>query len=88
MIKVKDPRLHQINIVILGFLIGPPSKGTHQVELPSHRSAKEEVTSSHLVLEEAVKVVEVSDSEEDFKAFDQPQSQESPGATFNHFPPP
>lgn len=86
MIKMKDPQLHQINITVLGFLTGPPPEDTHQVELPSQYSAKEEVTSSHLVPEEAIKVVEVSNSKEDFKAFDQPRSQESPGATFSHLP--
>ena len=43
-------------------------------------------TSSHLVLEEAIKVVEVSDSEEDFEAFNQPQSPDSPSATFSLLP--
>ena len=37
-IKAKDPQLHQINIAVLGFLIGPPPKGTHLVELPSQRN--------------------------------------------------
>ena len=69
-IKVKDSRLHQINIVVLGFLIGPPSKGAHQIKLPFQLSAEEEVTSSHLVPKEAIKVVEVLDSEDDFEAFD------------------
>ena len=86
-IKAKDPWLHQINITILGFLTGPPPEGTHQVELPTQRCAKEELTSSHLALEEVVKVVEVLDSKEDFEAFNQPWSPESPGATFNHLPP-
>ena len=37
-----------------------------------------------MVFEEATKVVEVSDSEEDFEIFDQPQSPEPSGATFSH----
>jgi len=86
-IKAKDPQLHQINIAILGFLTSPPPEGTHQVELPSQRSAEEKATSSHLILEEVIGVVEVSDSEEVIEAFDQPQAPESSGATFNHFPP-
>ena len=32
-IKTKDPWLHLINAVVLGFLIGPPPEGTHLVEL-------------------------------------------------------
>lgn len=70
MIKAKDHRLHQINVVIPGFLAGPLPKGTYRVELPSEHRVKEEATSSHLALEEAVKVIEVSDFEEDFGAFD------------------
>ena len=70
MIKVKDPRLYQINIAVLGFLTSPSPEGTHPIELPSQCSAKEEATSSHLVFKEATKVMEVSDSEEDFKIFD------------------
>nr|POE57240.1 hypothetical protein CFP56_01893 [Quercus suber] len=50
-------------------------------------STKEEATSSHLVLKETTKVIEVLDSEEDFEAFDQPYSPESPGATFKHLHP-
>jgi len=70
-----------------GFLIGLPPAGTQPIELPSQRSIEEVATFSHLVLEEAVKVVEVLDSEEDFEAFNQPQSPDSPGATFSHLPP-
>ena len=85
-ITVKDPRLHQINVAVLSFLTGPPPTGTQLVELPHQRSAKEEAISSHLVLEEAIKVVEVLDSEEDLEAFNQPQSPESPGSIFSHLP--
>lgn len=34
-IKAKDPRLHQINVAVPGFLSCPPSAGIHQVELPT-----------------------------------------------------
>ena len=37
--------------------------------------------------EEAIRVVEVLDSEEDFEASDQPQSLEPLSATFNYLPP-
>ena len=79
--------VHQINIAILGFLTSPPPEGTHQVELLSQRSAEEEATSLHLILEEVIGVVEVSDFKEVIEAFDQPQAPESSGATFSHFPP-
>ena len=86
MIKAKDPRLHQINIVVPGFLTGPSPKGTHQVELPSQHSVKEEATPLQLVREEVVGVVEFSDFEEDFKASDQPSPSDSLGALFSHLP--
>lgn len=68
-----------------GFHTGPLT-GNQPVELPSQRSSEEEATSSHLVLEEAVKVMEVSYSGQDFEAFNQPQSPDSPDATFSHLP--
>ena len=43
-IKAKDPRLQQINIIVLGFLISPPPEGTRQVELPTQRVTKEKAT--------------------------------------------
>ena len=44
-IKAKDPRLHQINVAMLGFLTGPPPERSHQVELPNQRATEEEVIS-------------------------------------------
>ena len=41
------------------------------MELPFHCNVEEEATTSHPVLEETAKVMEVSDSEEDFEVFDQ-----------------
>ena len=70
-IKAKDPQLQQVNIVVPGFLVSTLPEGTQLVELPFQLSAEEEATSSHLVLEETAKVVEVSDSEEEFEVFDQ-----------------
>lgn len=87
MIKAKDPRLHQINIAVPGFLLDPPLEGTQLVELPSQRSAEEEATSSHPVLKETMKVVEVLDSEEDFEVFDQLQSPGPSCANFSYLPP-
>ena len=43
-IKAKDPRLQQINIIVPGFLISPPPEGTRQVELPTQRVTKEKAT--------------------------------------------
>ena len=62
-IKVKDPWLHQINVAVPGFLIGPPPAGTQPVEVPIQRVTEEEATSSNPGLEEeATKVVKVVNS--------------------------
>ena len=87
MIKAKDPWLQQINIAIPGFFVGTPLESTQPVELPFQRIAEEEATSSLLVPEVTTKVVEVSDSEEDFKVFNQPLSSEPIDANFSHLPP-
>ena len=87
MIKAKDPWLQQINIAIPGFLVGTPLESTQPVELPFQRTAEEEATSSLLVPEVTTKVVEVSDSEEDFKVFNQPLSSEPIDANFSYLPP-
>ena len=45
MIKVKDIRLHQINIAVLGILdVGLVPEGVQQVELPFQHTAEEEAT--------------------------------------------
>ena len=87
-IKAKDPRLHQINVAMPGFLIGPPLEGTHQVELPNQRATEEEVISSDSTQEEeATRVFEVVDSEEeDFEIFDQPHPTKSLSNTSRPLP--
>ena len=87
MIKAKDPQLQQINIAIPDFFASTPLEGTQLVELPFQHSAEEEATSSHPVLEETAKVVEVLDSDEDFEVFDQLQAPKPSGADFSHLPP-
>ena len=69
MIKAKDLSLHKINIIVPDFLVGPASEGTQLVELPSQHTAQEEATPSQPPPEETTKIVEVSDSEEDFEVF-------------------
>jgi len=66
----------------------PSHKGTHQVELPNKCATKEKVISSDLTQEEeAAKVFEVVDSEEeDFEIFDQPHPIESPSNTSRPLP--
>ena len=86
-IKAKDPQLQQINIAVARFLASPPLEGTQQVELPIQRVTKEEATSLHPAPEEEnIRIIEVVDSEEDFKVFDQPFPTESPRASFSRLP--
>lgn len=68
-IKVKDPYLKLINIVVPGFVAGIPPKDTQQVELLFQCTVEEEATPSQLAPKETVRVVEVLDSEEDFEDF-------------------
>lgn len=70
-IKAKNPRLHLIDIAILGFITGPPPEGTHRVELLNQHTVEEEVISLDSEQEEeTIQVLEVVDLEEDFKVFD------------------
>ena len=55
--------------------------------MPTQCITKEEATSSHSAPEEEiVRVIEVLDSKEDFKVFDQPFLIKTPRATFSHLP--
>ena len=56
------------------------------MELPFQCSAEEEAISSHPVLEETAKVVEVSDFEEEFEVFDQLKAPKPSGVDFSHLP--
>ena len=86
-IKAKDPRLQQINVAIPGFLGSPPPTGIHPIELPIQRAFGEEVTSSYPAPEEEVaKVIEVTDSKEDFMVFDRSSPIKSPNVSFSHLP--
>ena len=72
-IKARDPCLHQINIVVPGFLvIGPVPEGIQQVELPFQHIAEEEATPSQPIIKKEEQVVKVSDSEDKFEVFNQP----------------
>ena len=86
-IKAKDPRLKQINITVLGFLTGPPLEGTHQAVLLVQPIAEEGATSSGSAREEEmVKIIKVTDSEEEFEVFDQLDLTESPSTTSRFLP--
>ena len=86
MIKAKDLGLHQINIAVPSFLAGPAPKGVQQLELRFQRTSKEEATFSQPAPKETVRVVEVSNSKEDFEFFNQIQSPEPPVIDFSHLP--
>jgi len=86
-IKAKDIRLHQINIAVSGFLdTSPVPKGIQQAELPFQHTVEEEVTHSQPAIKEEEQVVEVSDFEDDFEVFNQPQSPEVSAGDFSHLP--
>ena len=87
-IKVKDRRLHLINIAVSGFLNPSPApKGVQLVEIPSQYTAEEEATPFQLTIKDEEQVVEVSDFEDDFEVFNQPQSPKVPAGDFSHLPP-
>ena len=90
MIKVKDPCLHLINIVVPSFLnLGLGPQGLLEVEPLLQYKVEDEATHSlpdTKEEEEKVDVVEVPDSEDDFEVFNRPQSLEAPTGDFSHLP--
>ena len=69
------------------FLVSPPPKSTQKIELPTQRVTREEATSSHRALEEETfKLIEVTESEEDFEVLDQSPPAKSPHASFSYLP--
>ena len=94
-IKAKNPRLHQISIVVPSFLIfGPIPEGTltaypilegiPKVALPPQYTT-EEVTSSHpAITKEEEEIVKVSNSKDVFNVFNQPLSLEAPTDDLDH----
>ena len=84
-IKAKDPRLHWISVIVPGFLTTDPiPKGLSKVPLPPQYTTKE-ATSSHLVIKEKAKeIVDVSDSEDVYEVFNEPQSLEVPTSDLGH----
>ena len=89
MIKVKDSRLHLINIAALSFHNpGPRPQGVLKVEPFPQYKAEDKATPSQPAIkgEEEEKVVEVLDFEDDFEVFNQPQSPEAPTNDSSHLP--
>ena len=92
-IKAKDPRLHRISVAAPGFLtigpipegilsINPILEGIPKVPLPPQYKT-EKATSSHPAIKEKEEekeeeIVNVSDSEDDYEVFNQPQSLKTP----------
>ena len=87
-IKAKDLCLHQISVIVPGFLIADPNpKGIPKIALPSERAIKEEATSSQLLTKEEEGIIEVFDSKDDFEVFNQLLSPETPSSDLSHPPP-
>ena len=85
MIKARYPHLHQISVVAPGFLTSTPiPKGIPRVALPFQCAAEEEPTPSQPPTKEEEEVVEVSDSEDNFKIFNQPLSLEVSTSDLGH----
>ena len=60
MIKVMEPHLHQIKVMVPGFLItNPILEGVQQVELPLLRIVKEVATPSHPAIKEEEEIVDI-----------------------------
>ena len=93
MIKAKDPRLQRIDVVVPSFLNpGPGLRGVLKVEPIFQYKVEDAATPSQpATTEEEEKeergVVEVSDSKDNFKVFNQPQSPEEFTGDFSHLPP-
>ena len=93
MIKAKDPRLQQIDVVVPSFLNpGPGLRSVLKVEPIFQYKVEDAATPSQpATTEEEEKeergVVEVSDSKDNFKVFNQPQSPEEFTGDFSHLPP-
>ena len=86
--KGERPRLHQISVAAPGFLVTDPiSEGKPKIVLPFQLVAEEEATPSQPTIKEEEGVVEVFDSEDDFKVFNHPLSPEAPTGDFGHLLP-
>ena len=86
MIKVKDPRLHLVNVAAPGFLNPSPApKGVLKVTLPLQYTAEEPTPSQPAIKEEEEEdIIEISDSGDDFEVFNPPESPESQVGDSNH----
>ena len=91
-IKAKDPRLQQIDVTTLGFLnLSSGPRGVLKVEpIFQYKTEDAATPSQQATTEEEEKeeggVVEVSDFEDDFEVFNQPQSLEEFTGDFSHLP--
>lgn len=99
-IKAKDSRLHRINVVAPGFLVTRPVpegtlatipilEGIPSVAPPLQCVVEEATSSQPIVKEEEGKeedrrVVELTDSENEFAIFNQPLSSDSPISNLSH----
>ena len=89
MIKAKDPRLQQIDVAVPGFLNPSPGlRGVLKVEPIFQYKVEDAASPSQpATTKEEGGVVEVSNSKDNFKVFNQPQSPEEFTGDFSHLPP-
>ena len=80
--------MHQISVVVLGFLITDPIlEGIPKIALSSQRAVEEEATSSQSITKEEEETVEVFDSENNFEVFNWPLSPETSTSDLGHLLP-
>ena len=80
--------MHQISVVVLGFLIiDPILEGIPKIALSSQRAVEEEATLSQSMTKEEEETVEVSDSEDDFEVFNWPLSPKTSTGDLGHLLP-
>ena len=80
--------MHQISVVVLGFLITDPIlEGIPKIALSSQRAVEEEATLSQSMTKEEEEIVEVFDSEDNFEVFNWPLSPETSTSDLGHLLP-
>ena len=80
--------MHQISVVVPGFLITDPIlEGIPKIALSSQCAVEEEATASQSMTKEEEETVEVFDSENNFEVFNWPLSPETSTGDLGHLLP-
>ena len=77
-IKVRDPRLHRINVVVEGFLLLKGASILEGVPLVGSSSSRPMVEEEDKKAEKEEEVVELGSFEDEFEVFNRAQSSEGP----------